>query len=98
MLFTDRAPTTGTLARLSDRRVQQYYDPDRLLAKRLRADARAPQPIEECCTSRGVLWDVIAIYPGDARWGERAPVATFFNGPVVDVIEGLKQALREGEK
>lgn len=95
MLPTDLSPpTSGTLGRLSDRRVRQYYDADHLLAKRLKADARPPQPVQDCCTRQGVLWDLIAVYPSPAQWTDRIPTATFFNGPVVDAIEGLEKALR----
>jgi hypothetical protein len=96
MLPTDvSAPTTGTLARLSDRRVRQFYDADHLLAKRLKADARPPQPDPDCCTQKDVFWDLMAIYPPGAQWTDRAPVAAFFNGPVVDVIDGLERVLSE---
>ena len=95
MLPTDQsAPTSGTLARLSDGRVRQYYDADHVLAKRLKADARAPQPAPDCCTRQGVLWDLIAVYPTGAMWTDRIPTATFFNGPVVDAIDGLEKLLR----
>jgi hypothetical protein len=75
MLPTDRsAPTSGTLARLSDRRVRQYYDPDHLFAKRLKADARAPQPVPNGCTRQGIFWDVMAVYPTGAQWTDKLPV------------------------
>ena len=94
MLSTDRsAPTTGTLARLSDPRVRQFYDPDHLLAKRLKADARPPQPTPDCCTRGGILWDLAAVYPSGAEWRNLVPVAIVFNGPVVDVIDSIAKAL-----
>ena len=94
MLPTDQsAPTSGTLARLSDRRVRQYYDSDHLFAKQLLADARAPQPVPDCCTREGILWDLMAVYPAGAPWTDKLPVATFFNGPVVDAIDGLRNVL-----
>ena len=50
MLPTDwAAPASSVLRRLSDRRAQQYWDPNHLLAKRMRQDARVPQPEQECC-------------------------------------------------
>ena len=95
MLPTDlSAPTSGTLARLADRRVRQYYDADHLFAKRLQADAREPQPVPDCCTRKGILWDLMAVYAAGAQWTDKLPVAPFFNGPVVDAIDGLKNALR----
>jgi len=34
-----------------------------------------------------------AVYPSGATWTDRLPVATIFNGPVVDVIDTLTAAL-----
>jgi hypothetical protein len=94
MLPTDVVqPTSGTLARLSDARVRQFYDAGHLVANRLKLDARPPQPAPDCCTRGGVLWDLIAVYPAGARWADQMPVASFFNGPVVDTIQGLEKAL-----
>jgi len=38
----------------------------------------------------------MAIYPPGAEWSDRMPVAVFFNGTVVDVVDGLEKALRGG--
>jgi hypothetical protein len=94
MLPTDvSAPRTGTLARLPDPRVRQYYDPDHLLPKRIGADARPPQPTPDCCTRKGILWDLMAIYPPRATWTDKMPIAEFMNGTIVDVADGLAQVL-----
>ncbi|MEO8372840.1 MAG: hypothetical protein ABI806_26885, partial [Candidatus Solibacter sp.] len=64
MIVTDwMSPTTGVLARLKDGRARQYWDKEHLLAKRMSADAREPQPKPDCCTSNGILWDLAALYP-----------------------------------
>jgi hypothetical protein len=88
-------PTTGALGRTSDRRVQQYWDRGHVLAARMAADARAPQPEQDCCVRKGVLWDLAAVYPKGATWGDRMPTATVFSGPVVDIIEKIDAALTE---
>jgi hypothetical protein len=99
MLPTDlSAPVTRTLARLSDPRVRQYYDPDHLLATRMKADARPPQPTPDCCTRKGILWDLMAIYPAGATWADKMPVADIFNGTVVDVVKGLDETLKLAKK
>ena len=86
ILSTDWSPpTTFALSRIPDVRVQQYWDPEHLIAKKLAADRRAPQPAEDCCEQDGILWDLVAVYPKDATWNDRLPVALLFNGPVVDV-------------
>ena len=87
------APTTSVLARSPDRRVQQYWDPGHVLAKQMAADARPPQPKQECCVRSGKLWDMAAVYPKGVRWEDRMPIATVFNGPVVDITEAIKAAL-----
>ncbi len=87
------APTTFALHRMKDRRAQQYWDPNHLVARKLAADARSPQPAHECCDQSGVLWDLAAVYPKGVLWGDRMPVATVFNGPVSDVKSAIESAL-----
>ena len=94
ILLTDSAPPIGlVLRRMPDVRVQQYWDPNHLVAKQLAADARPPQPAQECCFDAGFLWDLVAVYPAGVRWNGRMPPATIFNGPVVDVVDALDAAI-----
>ena len=94
MLPTDwSAPSSAVLRRLSDGRVQQYWDPDHVIATRMKKDARSPQPEQDCCLRSGILWDLAAVYPAGALWSDRMPTATMFNGPVVDVIPAIEEAL-----
>jgi hypothetical protein len=86
-------PVTWVLSRAADWRVHQYWDPNHLLAKQMAADARTPQPEPDCCVDDGILWDLAAVYPKGAVWGEQIPPATVFNGPVVHVIESITAAL-----
>ena len=98
MLVTDLAPpVTAVLGRVRDRRAQQYWDPDHLVAKRLAADARSPQPQPDCCDKSGVLWDLVAVYPKGATWTDRLPPAILFNGPVADVEEALTTSLKSAQ-
>lgn len=95
MIATDWAPPgSGALGRMADTRVQQYWDPDHTLAKRLAADARPPQPEQDCCIRKGILWDLAAVYPRGARWEDRMPPATVFNGPIVDVVGAVEAAIK----
>lgn len=94
ILATDvGAPTTSALSRASDGRVQQYWDSGHVLAKQMARDARPPQPTQACCVESGILWDMAAVYPKGARWDDRLPAATVFDGPVVDVTAAIKAAL-----
>jgi hypothetical protein len=86
-------PLTMVLRRMSDRRVQQYWDPDHVVAKQMAKDARAPQPAHDCCERSGILWDLAAVYPRGATWSDRMPPALMFNGPVVDVTSEIQSAL-----
>jgi hypothetical protein len=87
------APNTFVMRRIPDPRVRQYWDPDHLLAHRMAQDARPPQPAQTCCEQNNALWDLAAVYPKGARWTDRMPVATVFDGPVVDVIDRIERAL-----
>lgn len=94
MLPTDwAAPASSVLGRLSDRRVQQYWDPDHVLATQMKTDARAPQPVQECCVRSGILWDLAAVYPAGETWSDKLPPAVVFDGPVVDVAAAIESAL-----
>ena len=44
----------------------------------------------------GILWDLAAVYPPGSVWSDRMPTATLFNGPVVDVTDGIEDALTPG--
>ena len=86
------APSTWVLGRAGDRRVQQYWDRDHVLAKQMAADARPPQPEQDCCVQDGILWDLAAVYPEGVVWDHRMPTAVLFNGPVADVADSLSNA------
>ena len=87
------APTSGVLGRLHDARVQQYWDPRHAVSAQMQKDARAPQPVQECCDRNGILWDLVAVYPAGVAWTGQMPTATLFNGTVLDLIEPLRSAL-----
>src|SRR5262249_20701479 len=93
MLPTDfTAPTTSVLSRASDSRVQQYWDTDHLVAVRMAADVRAPQPQHECCERSGILWDLVAVYPKGPLWDDRMPTASLFTAPVDEMVKPIGAA------
>ena len=99
MLPTDWAPpTTFAMNRIPDHRAQQYWDPDHVVAKKLAADRRAPQPAEDCCERSGVLWDLAAVYPRGPSWNGQLPPATVFNGPVIAIASDIESALVRAPK
>jgi hypothetical protein len=81
------APTTSALGRLSDRRVAQFWDKEHTVAK-LMAASRNPEAKPDCCNRRGILWDLIAVYPAGAVWDEKLLPVRLFNGPVVRTVGG----------
>ena len=83
VLVTDvRAPSTMTLKRISDRRVSQYWDKERLLSHAMGERDR-----------RTIVWDYIGIYEPGAVWADALPKAVFEDRPVVRVIGGARTAL-----
>ena len=97
ILPTDwRPPSGSTLARISDRRARQFWDPQHVVARALNDIARQnpPQPEPTCCTQKGFYWDEAIFYAANARW-EAAPTSAFWNGPVWKTIPGLEKALND---
>jgi hypothetical protein len=73
------------MARISDPRVVQFWDQDHLVAQELRQQFPSSQSL--CCERRGILWDVVALYPEGVQWGTSTPV--FFDGAVLDAAPEL---------
>ena len=87
MLPTDWSRPSGMVqARISDTRVVQFWDKNHLVAKELQQQLSSSQI---CCQRNGIIWDVVAIYPRDVRWGTSTPV--FFGGAVLDVAGDVRQ-------
>ncbi len=69
------------MARISDKRVIQFWDKDRVIAKQLSAQLHTKEP--SCCRHSGTLWDLVALYPKEANWNDSEPI--YVDGPVVKV-------------
>ena len=76
------APSTMTLKRISDARVTQYWDKDRLLSHAMGEHNR-----------RTIVWDYIGIYEPGTVWDAAPPKAVFEDRPVVEVIGSARTAL-----
>ena len=86
-------PISIVLNRLPDSRVTQFWDKDHALATRLAADARPPQPIQQCCVRNNHLWDLVAFYPANVKWESQMPTAMVFDGPVVRIEDQIRKTL-----
>jgi len=82
-------PTRPVLARISDPRVEQFWDKNHLIAKELDQQLSSSQP--KCWRHAGILWDVVALYPKGVQWGRFQPV--FIDGAVVKVEAELAKQL-----
>jgi hypothetical protein len=89
-----RPPGRGALARISDSRARQFWDPQHLIAQAVaRAESQSGRTRPACCFDNGFLWDEALLYPPGASW-TGAPPAVFWDGPVWKVIPALETSLR----
>lgn len=100
VLATDLGPpSTGTMARVSDRRAAQYWDPKHAISAHFLALAKAhPDWLaadERTMADRPgfVVWDFVAAWKPGARWEAELPRPDFHGGPVVHVIDRFRDAL-----
>jgi hypothetical protein len=97
ILPTDlRAPTSGTLARIPNLRVRQFWDPHHEVSKALSrmANLRQSGANTGTDTSNGFHWDEAIVYAPHSKW-EDSPAPVFWRGPVYRSISGLTPALTE---
>lgn len=78
-------PISAVLARIPDSRVSQFWDPDRVLSHHL----------GETADRETIVWDWVAVYPEDAKWGSSPPTPDYSGRPVVRVASEFEQALRK---
>ena len=77
-------PSTVSLKRIADPRSIQFWDSKRLISHVLGEH-----------DDDSIVWDYVAIYPVGALWNQR-PKPLFEAGPVVKVIEPLRNAILRG--
>ena len=74
------------MARISDKRVIQFWDKEHLIAKQLSAQLHTQQP--SCCRDSDTLWDLVALYPKGTDWNDSEPL--YIDGPVVKAVAELQ--------
>jgi hypothetical protein len=99
VILTDwYAPGSGVLARVSDSRATQFWDRNLLLSDAIKqslerwGSEHLTRVREE---GRGVVWDIVALFPRGVRWEKDFPEPHFFGAPVVDVIEDFRRRIQE---
>jgi hypothetical protein len=93
ILVTDwRAPSGSTLARMSDARVQQFWDPKHVVSIQLNQMETLRRLQAEPNSGEGFYWDEAILYGPHSKWKD-APTPLFWSGPVYQVISGLGTAL-----
>ena len=93
VIWTDVGPpTTSVMARLSDARVTQFWDPGKILS---RAMVETWKRQGKDLADDTVVWDFVALYDPGARWDGGPPASRYHGYPVVDAIGGLRRALGE---
>lgn len=94
ILPTDwRKPTTSTLARISDSRVAQFWDPHHLASREIKTSLAANNVPLHGHTSSGNLWDLAALYSAGQPLRNALPAPAFINGPIVEVTPELRTQL-----
>jgi hypothetical protein len=91
-------PTTTALARLSDRRANQFWDHDHILANQIEKDALASKGRPNCCEAHDILFDLVALYPAAAKWSDHLPPPTIYDGPILKVAPQISPLLSKFEK
>ena len=76
------SPSTAALGRLSDNRVTQFWDKNRLISHSMGEHDR-----------HSIVWDYIAVYPPGAVWEQNPPSGIYHGNPVVRVMEAAREAI-----
>jgi hypothetical protein len=87
-------PTTRVLARLSDRRARQFWDPQRVVSYTMVRDLprdTLASVAEIDSTGAAVVWDCLALFKPGVRWDDRFPVPSWAGRPVIDVVDALNR-------
>src|SRR5262245_40715216 len=98
-LKTDFAPPLNkVLGLIDDPRAVQYWDPKRIVsADIVRAvnEGAARYGFEEELPPDFIVWDVVAVFDGSARWERDLPPPAYYGGPVIVSIEEARKAVAQ---
>lgn len=92
------APVSRVLGLLDDRRITQYWDPNRVISSDLvRSVNEDPKRYgrKEQLPPDFIAWDVVAVFAPSAHWERDLPTPAHYDGPVVHAINSTRQAIAE---
>jgi hypothetical protein len=83
VLVTDWSPpSSATMQRVADARVEQFWDHGRLVSKAMSEH-----------DGDSVVWDWVGVYGTDAEWAASPPKALYSGGTVVHVLPEVQKAI-----
>lgn len=91
-------PVTQVLGLLRDRRVAQYWDPNRVLSTDLVRSVNedpARYGREEKLPPGFIAWDLVAVFGRSAHWERDLPAPAYYGGPVMDSIDAARKAVAD---
>ena len=86
-------PGTGSLRRLSDPRVRQFWDAGHRVAAALEHSSRGRDLQPSCCFNKGVWWDLMAVFPPGTEWRETLPAPILLDGTVAEAAPAFEALL-----
>jgi len=94
VLATDTGPPTGSvLSRMTDARVAQYWDPGKLLSRRILAASHTAPAFAIFSGQLEAAWDLAAVYPPGMKWAGGVPAPVYCGNPVVESLDSLRAHL-----
>ena len=90
-------PITGTMGRIFDLRVAQFYDKGLLVSASAQPELlKDPVPVigKESLVKGKIVWDYVAVYTRGTAWhGRDMPAPSFKAAPVVEAEKPLREFL-----
>jgi hypothetical protein len=90
-------PSPRALARITDRRASQYWDPHLHVASAAGPVLqRDPAPVigKESLVAGEIVWDFAGVYAPGIEWRNTFPVPDLKAAPVADAFDALRARLR----
>jgi len=84
-------PTSSVTSRMKDARVEQYWDPGRLLSGRILTASHTVPAFAIFSGQLQAAWDLAAVYPPGTSWPRgTVPAPVYCGNPVAESIDSLR--------